>query len=50
MTSSHSSSVMLNVMRSRRIPALQMTMSSPPKLSTAWFTIRWAPSQSATSS
>src|SRR5437879_3711973 len=36
MTASHSSSVMLKIMRSRRIPALLTTMSTRPKVSTAF--------------
>ena len=36
MTASHSSTVMLTSIRSRRIPALQTRTSSPPKVSTAW--------------
>ena len=43
-TSSHSCSVMLKTMRSRRIPAQQTTMSSRPKLSMAVCTIRSPPS------
>ena len=34
-TTSHSASSMLKLILSRRIPALLMTMSSPPKISTA---------------
>src|SRR4051794_5663200 len=44
MTASHSSSVMLVSMRSRRMPALLIRTSRPPKLSMAVFTKRSAPS------
>ena len=50
MTASHSSAVMLTIMRSRRIPALLTTTSRPPKVSTAVSMSRLAPSTSATSS
>ena len=43
MTASHSSSVMLKIMRSRRMPALLTTMSTRPKWSTAVSTIRAPP-------
>src|SRR5579862_1781241 len=49
-TASHSSSVMLTIMRSRRMPALLTRTSRPPNVSTAWWTMRAAPAQSATSS
>ncbi len=45
MTASHSSSVIENSIRSRRIPALLMSTSTPPKVSTACCTIRCPPSQ-----
>ena len=50
MTESHSASVMLTSIRSRRIPALLTTACRSPNVSMAWLTIRWAPSQSDTSS
>ena len=40
MTASNSSSVMLKLILSRRIPALQMSTSSPPKVSMACCTMR----------
>ena len=49
-TSSHSCSVMLKTMRSRRMPAQQTTMSRRPKLSMAVCTIRSPPSIVATDS
>src|SRR3954453_883398 len=48
MTASHSSSVMLTITRSRRIPALLTSMSRSPKCSMALLISRCAPSQSAT--
>ncbi len=45
MTASHSASVMLKLSRSRRMPALLITTSSPPKCSTAWSTSASAPAQ-----
>ena len=50
MTASHSASVMLVSMRSRRMPALLMRMSRPPNVSMADWTRRSAPSQSLMSS
>src|SRR5688572_6490112 len=50
MTASHSSSVMFTSIRSRRIPALFTSVSSPPNVSMAELMRRWAPSQSLTSS
>ncbi len=50
MTASHSASVMLVSMRSRRMPALLITTSSPPKVSMACCTSRCEPSQSEMSS
>ena len=50
MTASHSASVMLASIRSRRMPALLTSTSRPPKVSTAWWTRRSAPSQSEMSS
>ncbi len=50
MTASHSASLMFVSMRSRRMPALLMRMSRPPKVSTADCTRRSAPSQSLMSS
>ena len=50
MTASHSSSVMLKLILSRRIPALLMSTSSPPNVSTAWVTSASAPFQSLQSS
>jgi hypothetical protein len=44
MTSSHSSSLMLNSMRSRRIPAMQTTPSIDPQASTAVCTTSRPPS------
>ena len=48
MTASHSASVMLNSIRSRRMPATFTTMSIRPNASTAWSIMAWAWSQSAT--
>ena len=48
MTASHSPSVMLASIRSRRMPALLTTASRPPKASIAVSIMRFAPSQSAT--
>ena len=50
MTPSHSSSVMLKIMRSRRMPALLTTMSTWPKWSSAVWTMRWPPAMLATES
>ncbi len=50
MTGSHSSSDMLNSIRSRRMPAGQTTPSILPNCSTAVFTIRSPPDISATES
>ena len=50
MTASHSSSVMLTSIRSRRMPALLTTTSRPPNVSHGLLDQRSAPSQSATSS
>ena len=50
MTASHSSSVMFTSIRSRRMPALLTSTSSPPKVSIACLTRRSAPSQSEMSS
>src|SRR3954470_19080381 len=50
MTASHSSSVMLTSMRSRRMPAFSTTASSLPKAETAWSIMCLAPFQSETSS
>ena len=50
MTPSHSSSVMLKIIRSRRMPALLTTMSMRPKASTAVLTIAWPPAIEATES
>jgi len=50
MTASHSSSVMLKIIRSRRIPALLTTMSMRPKVSTAVLMIDWPPAIEATES
>src|SRR5579875_183992 len=50
MTASHSSSDMLKIMRSRRMPALLTTTSRRPKASIAVSTTRREPSQSETSS
>ena len=50
MTESHSASLMLKTMRSRRMPALLMRMSSRPKLSSAVRTMRSPPSIVATES
>ena len=50
MTASHSASVMLVSMRSRRMPALLTRTSRPPKVSTADWIRRSAPSQSLMSS
>ena len=49
-TSSHSSSLMLKTMRSRRMPAQVTTMSNLPKLSMAVWTIFSPPSMVATDS
>ena len=49
-TSSHSASVMLVSMRSRRMPALFTSTCRSPNVSMAVWISRWAPSQSATSS
>jgi hypothetical protein len=49
-TPSHSSSVMLKIIRSRRMPALLTTMSTAPKLSSAVWTMRRPPSMVATES
>ena len=43
MTASHSSSVMLKIMRSRRMPALLTMMSRRPNSSSAVSTMRWPP-------
>src|SRR4051794_23133975 len=48
MTASHSSSVMLTITRSRRMPALLTRMSRSPKCSIALLIKRCAPCQSAT--
>src|SRR5487761_951861 len=48
MTASHSSSSMFTSMRSRRMPALLTTMSTPTKAATACSTSLRAPSKSAT--
>jgi hypothetical protein len=50
MTASHSSSVMLTSMRSRRMPAFSIRASSLPKVEIAWSIMRLAPFQSDTSS
>ena len=50
MTSSHSSSVMLMIVRSRRIPALLTRMCSAPNSAIAWSTSRRAPAASVASS
>ena len=50
MTASHSSTVMLTSIRSRRMPALLTRTSRPPKVSTAVAISRCAPSTSETSS
>ena len=50
MTASHSSSLMLTSMRSRRMPAFNTSASSFPKAETAWSIMRLAPFQSETSS
>ena len=50
MTASHSSSVILTSMRSRRMPAFNTSASSFPKVEMAWSTMRLAPFQSETSS
>jgi len=50
MTASHSSSVMLKIIRSRRMPALLTTMSMRPKASTAVRTIACPPAMDATES
>ena len=49
-TASHSSSVMLNIILSLKIPAGWHKISTPPKFSTAVFTILDALSKSATES
>ena len=49
MTRSHSSSVMLVSMRSRRMPALLTTTSRPPNVSMAWSIISLAAAKSLTS-
>ena len=49
-TASHSSSLVVNTMRSRTKPALLTSTSSPPNVSIAVCTSRRAPSQSAMSS
>ena len=50
MTPSHSSSVMLKIIRSRRIPALLTTMSTRPNVSTAVLMIDCPPAIEATES
>src|SRR5258708_2966696 len=50
MTASHSCSDIVAMVRSRRIPALLMRTSRPPKAAMAWSMSRLAPSQSETSS
>src|SRR3989475_108902 len=47
-TASHSSSVMLKIMRSRRMPAQQTTMWRSPKRASAASTIDWPPAIVAT--
>src|SRR3954453_5432313 len=50
MTESHSSSVIENSIRSRRMPALLTSTSSPPNVSMAWATGALAPSKGPMSS
>ena len=50
MTASHSSSLMLKIIRSRKMPAQVTRASSCPKRSSAVPMMRRAPSQSATES
>ena len=50
MTASHSASSMLKLILSRRIPALLMTTSRPPNVSTACATSAWPPLHEAMSS
>ena len=49
-TASHSSSVMLKIMRSRRMPALLTTMSMLPNWSSAVWTMAWPPAMVDTES
>ena len=50
MTASHSSSLMLKIMRSRRMPALLTTMSTRPNASIALLMMACPPAMEATDS